>query len=300
MAAGKGLVVRGATGRKYWWRKCYNVQTATWRAIVSHAIADHITYVTSNMTKTILSNFSLALASSLNNSADAFPVDFDRAWQWLGFSRKDNAKSSLMDCDFTEGIDFLIKQELETPTVTGWVNPKPLERIQLTVDCFKTWGMMVGTEQGKQVRKYFLECERVAKSVTPKTYIETLEAWVASEKLRLTAEARLQLTEPIYKVVETRPNLHIGLSTAKPELLKILGSKSEELYTAKELKDMFNMQSSVQAIAKHLAAVWRSQYSVNVPRKTAKNSGGEWKDTIYHKPFAYPLEWAKEQLRLVF
>jgi anti-repressor protein len=247
------------------------------------------------MTKTSLSNFTLALASSLNNSADVFPVDFDRAWQWLGYSEKRVAKQFLLK-NLELDLDYLVLQ----PQLATFDVPRPTEQIRLTVEAFKTWGMMAGTEQGKQVRKYFLECERIAKSATPKTHIEALEAWVASEKLRLTAEARLQLTEPIYKVVETRPNLHKGLSTAKPELLKMLGSKSEELYTAKELKDMFNMQSSVQAIAKHLAAVWRSQYSVNVPRKTAKNSGGEWKDTIYHKPFAYPLEWAKEQLRLVF
>jgi phage anti-repressor protein len=108
-------------------------------------------------------NFTENTALLLLDSHEPFPVDFDRAWKWLGFSRKNNAKQSLLDCGFIEGIDLLINQHLEEPTVTGWVNPKPKEEIWLTIDCFKTWGMMANTEQGKQVRKYFLQCEKVAK-----------------------------------------------------------------------------------------------------------------------------------------
>ncbi len=103
-------------------------------------------------------NFTENTALLLLDSPEPFPVDFDRAWKWLGFSRKDNANLSLLDCGFTEGIDFLINQELGSLAV-----PRPKEKIQLTIDCFKTWGMMANTEQGKQVRKYFLQCEKVAK-----------------------------------------------------------------------------------------------------------------------------------------
>jgi hypothetical protein len=41
------------------------------------------------------------------------------------------------------------------------------EQIFLTIDCFKSLGMMAGTEQGKVIRKYFLECERIVKEVIP-------------------------------------------------------------------------------------------------------------------------------------
>ncbi len=34
----------------------------------------------------------------------------------------------------------------------------------LTVDCFKAFCMMAGTEMGRQVRAYFIECERALKS----------------------------------------------------------------------------------------------------------------------------------------
>ena len=64
-----------------------------------------------------------------------------------------------MNCGFEIGIDILINQELGSLAV-----PRPTQQIYLTVECFKMWGMMAGTQQGKEVRKYFLECERIAKS----------------------------------------------------------------------------------------------------------------------------------------
>jgi phage anti-repressor protein len=110
--------------------------------------------------------FTQDLALLLLDSPEQFPVEFDLAWKWLGFSRKDNAKTSLIDCGFTEGIDLLINQESDNH---AGLSPQEKavqarkQKIWLTVDCFKTWGMMANTEQGKQVRKYFLQCEKVAK-----------------------------------------------------------------------------------------------------------------------------------------
>jgi hypothetical protein len=61
--------------------------------------------------------FSLELAKQLYDSTERFPIDFDDAWVWLEYSRKDNAKASFMKCGFVEGIDFqvLISQELKPP-----------------------------------------------------------------------------------------------------------------------------------------------------------------------------------------
>jgi len=73
-----------------------------------------------------------------------------------------------MKCGFVEGVDFqvLISQELRPQG--GFSNR---EDIRLTCDCFKQWGMMAGTEKGKQIRLYFIECERIAK---PKDLLRNL------------------------------------------------------------------------------------------------------------------------------
>lgn len=106
--------------------------------------------------------FSLELAQQLYDSVERFPVDFDEAWEWLGYSRKDNAKRFFEKAGFVEGIDFEVFLMNEENPSGG----RPLQKIKLTAECLKQWGMMAGTEKGKEVRFYFLECERIAKAAT--------------------------------------------------------------------------------------------------------------------------------------
>lgn len=103
--------------------------------------------------------FTIDTARSLVDSTEQFPVDFNNAWQWLEFSRKDVAKRSFEKCGFTEGLDFTsFRQKVERE-----IGATTKEVIQLTVDCFKCWAMMSNTAKGKEVRQYFLECEKIAK-----------------------------------------------------------------------------------------------------------------------------------------
>jgi anti-repressor protein len=53
-------------------------------------------------------DFDQNIALSLLESKNEFPVDFDLAYKWLEFIRKDNAKRSLIECGFKEGRDFQI------------------------------------------------------------------------------------------------------------------------------------------------------------------------------------------------
>jgi phage anti-repressor protein len=119
-----------------------------------------------------ITNFTQENALTLINSTDNFPVDFELAWKWLGFSRKDSAKRTLIACGFEEGRDFLLLHndveqiEVEMKTSTkGRRKGEQIEEIWLTTECFKSWGMMAATERGKEVRKHFLECERKLKAV---------------------------------------------------------------------------------------------------------------------------------------
>lgn len=255
--------------------------------------------------------FSIELAQQIYNSTEQYPVDFDLAWKWLDYSRKDNAKRHFEKCGFFEGIDFTVLDPLEVkstqlindfldkgedhstialivaltlPSVTpfdecsyskllaellhsksevvcgngridvltknkiwevkksvkdfsealsqlkrysvsypnhklgfylvgriteedkikatklckqhsllfGYMSSSQFESIRrkqenlstqilLTIDCLKYWGMMCGTEKGKQIRKYFLECEKIAKQkeVLPQDYKSSLLSLVA-------------------------------------------------------------------------------------------------------------------------
>ena len=112
--------------------------------------------------------FSKELAQKLFNSNEQFPVNFDLAWMWLEYSKRSNAKRTFLTLGFIEGIDFnlLINEEVRLEG-TRSIN-RNIETISLSCECFKMWGMMAGTPKGKEIRLYFLECERIAKEATRK------------------------------------------------------------------------------------------------------------------------------------
>lgn len=108
-------------------------------------------------------------------SKDSFPVDFDKAWKWVGYSTKGNAKR-IIESDFTVNIDYSLLLTNDKQKDRGGhgqvfiTNDKQKSRggynketIKLTVDCFKKFCMLARTDRGKEVREYFLECERKLK-----------------------------------------------------------------------------------------------------------------------------------------
>jgi phage anti-repressor protein len=103
--------------------------------------------------------------SGIVNSADTFPIDFDDAWVWAGYSRKDNAKRKLTNgsLGLKEDRDFLINEE----KTTG----RALEKIWLTVDAFEHFCLASATDQGYKVRQHFIECRRNLKKA-----VETIAA----------------------------------------------------------------------------------------------------------------------------
>ncbi len=130
---------------------------------------------------TNLTIFNQDKASELFNSKEQFPVSFDDAWQWLEYSKKSNALESFLNCGFSKSIDFIRLLENQQ-NLNSAIGGRPTVSYMLTVDCFKSWAMMSKTQTGKQVRLYFLECERIAKSIQVKP-LSGIE--MARENLRL-------------------------------------------------------------------------------------------------------------------
>ena len=103
-------------------------------------------------------DFSIELAKNFLKSDEQFPIELDLAWQWLGYAQKQNALNMLKSY-FEEDLDFSCLS-MKSPT-----GGRPSHSYRLTVDCFKELGMLAKTEQGKLVRRYFLECERIVKGL---------------------------------------------------------------------------------------------------------------------------------------
>jgi phage anti-repressor protein len=102
-----------------------------------------------------MTTFTMTLAQNIYNSNDEFPINFEDAWQWLGYATKASAKRNLKQ--FSEGVDF------STSVLKSILATRPAEQILLTIDCFKMLAMMAKTDVGNVARKYFLECEKIAK-----------------------------------------------------------------------------------------------------------------------------------------
>lgn len=127
--------------------------------------------------------FSHEVALMLVNSSDPFPADFEQAWRWIGYSTKQKAKNKLLN-NFEEGVDYtsfnqVVKREVGATTK---------EVIKLTIDCLKSLGMMAGTQKGKEIRRYFLDCERIAKQAAE--IIPAQSARIRELELELELEER--------------------------------------------------------------------------------------------------------------
>ena len=115
-----------------------------------------------------MSDFTSSLALSLLESIEEYPVDFDRAIEWWDCKtqagkpvRRDNLLKKLRD-NFKEGRDYHLlefQEMVDRPQGGG----KNAHKAYLTVDCFKSFGMMVSGKRGQEIRDYFLDCEKQVK-----------------------------------------------------------------------------------------------------------------------------------------
>lgn len=134
-----------------------------------------------------ITDFTEELALSYYNSEEQFPIDFENAWQWLEYSRKDSAKRAFDKSEFVEEVDYKVFHiNVECADGKGFSRR---EEIKLSCECLKQWGMMAGTEKGKEVRMYFLNCEKIVKSL-PSNYLEALKALVKTEESKLILEEK--------------------------------------------------------------------------------------------------------------
>lgn len=87
------------------------------------------------------------------NKGSQFPVPFDLAWQFAGYSKKANAKQSGLR-GLKKGKHYC-SQISKTP-----VGGRSSEYITLSLEAFKHMCLMANTDDGEQIRDYFIECEK--------------------------------------------------------------------------------------------------------------------------------------------
>jgi phage anti-repressor protein len=86
---------------------------------------------------------------------EEYPIYINEdAIKWLGYTRKSTIKS-LIQKHLVNEKDYILQQALQNP-----LGGRPSDDIYMTIDAFKQLGMLAGTEQGKQIRMYYIELEK--------------------------------------------------------------------------------------------------------------------------------------------
>ena len=115
-------------------------------------------------------------------SVEEFPIALSDVWEWLGYSRKDNALKGFLRLEMAESIDFIqFRQVAEN-------SPKDALEIEMTIDCFKLWAMSAQTAKGKEVRLYYLQIEKewkAQKSATPQISADHVKAFIFQDDVFL-------------------------------------------------------------------------------------------------------------------
>lgn len=94
-------------------------------------------------------NFNTDFIDQFSDSSEPFPVELTKACDWLGVvDRYETLK--MVKTYFRENVDYEIRGTLYF----------------LTTSCLQELAMITRTSQGKAARRYFLECERIAKTIT--------------------------------------------------------------------------------------------------------------------------------------
>jgi phage anti-repressor protein len=116
---------------------------------------------------------------SMAQSAAQYPVDFDEAWQWVGYSRKD-AGLEMLKNNFIANKDFCSSENRSKAGRGGHNEMKYL----LTARCFEAFCMMAGTDKGREVREYFLDLQDKYRDMVESTRVRKLVRREFTEAIR--------------------------------------------------------------------------------------------------------------------
>jgi phage anti-repressor protein len=136
------------------------------------------------------------------HQTNQFPINLEDIFKLLGFSHKKNLKRTLEN-------NFKKDQDYKTTVLPREHGQFSEETITMNVDTFKTLCMLVKTEQGKNIRKYYVKLENIYNEVIKEEMEEKLE-----EQKRITEEQQklLETQQQKIELLEHKPQTHGFLS----------------------------------------------------------------------------------------
>lgn len=185
---------------------------------------------------------SIELVKTFVESTEDFPVDFDDAWRWIGYSRKDTAKELLLS-KFESGFDYIIFAPEQTGAKKRGRGGHNRDTIFLGVDCFKSFCMMVGTAKGRDVRQYFLKCEHSLKQLLQQSDAVSLtqDTFSLQKEMSEVVESHIKASQSLNRAIHTAIHQQTDTLRSAFEKIRVLHQKTLTLPIPQNLKESTNL-----------------------------------------------------------
>lgn len=207
----------------------------------------------------------------------------------MGYAKKQNAKDKLVR-NFDDGLDFRITQMRETKQDGTFSHC--YEKIELTIECLKSLSMMAGTEQGRIIRKYFLECERTLKHKlrqhavsidSEKPDIKDIGSAIDTVFAITSVDVRLQAAVKANQIAKIYPALAPAMEESK-SLLSI--PVEDKLVRPGKLAELYEARTGVKLSAQRMNLLLAEK-------------GLQVKNTANANPLWLPTEQGKQYSQMV-
>jgi hypothetical protein len=109
-----------------------------------------------------------AYCSLKHDTKSEFIIDLENIWRWLGFQRKEHAKTVLVK-NFVVDIDYITKsfkkeetESTEAPTESDdKIGTYNKDKIFLTIYAFKKFSLRAGPKKGDEIYDYYIKIEEL-------------------------------------------------------------------------------------------------------------------------------------------
>lgn len=142
-----------------------------------------------------------------------YPINLDNIYKMLGFQTKGNAKKALKN-------NFTIEQDYKEVIMHKDKNSKggrPEMEVMLNVDTFKTFCMLIKTDKGKDIRKYYIKLENIFNKITKDQKLDYERQIEEQQKVIELKKNENQILE----IENEESKNHIALLTKKTDKFKL-------------------------------------------------------------------------------
>jgi phage anti-repressor protein len=185
-----------------------------------------------------------------------YPINLEDVFKMLGFANKGNAMKTIKN-NFTKGEDYKIELFRTEKQVLNIKNGKNVggsglnkETVMMNVDTFKNLCMLVKTDEGKQIRKYYVKLENLYNKILMDELqekhkeVESLEHQVNKVTKQLQQKTKqnwLHVTpgDAVYAVKSDKNNNESLISIGKS---KNISERESNYLTHNQEQNMFYMR----------------------------------------------------------